>query len=92
MKSQTEGNVERVAVGSFDPNSPFYQMNLNDLKPFALLEVNRLDVFPLGGGCSSMGTLPTFIFCLSIDTFTPTSNLSSTILCYLSYKIFLFCY
>ncbi|KAI5644885.1 hypothetical protein NE865_03231 [Phthorimaea operculella] len=30
--------VGRVAVGSFDKNSPFYQINLNDLKPFAILE------------------------------------------------------
>lgn len=56
LKSQTEGNVERVAVGSFDPKSPFYQMNLNDLKPFAMLEVNRLDVFPLlDEDCSTEG-------------------------------------
>lgn len=45
--SQPQVSVERVAVGSFDSKSPFYQMNLNDLKPFAKLKVNRLDVYPL---------------------------------------------
>ncbi|KAJ2954732.1 hypothetical protein O0L34_g3036 [Tuta absoluta] len=39
--------VGRVAVGSFDKNSPFYQINLNDLKPFAILEVRKLDEYPL---------------------------------------------
>lgn len=39
--------VGRVEVGSFDRRSPFYQLNLNDLKPFAMLTVRRLDVYPL---------------------------------------------
>ncbi|XP_045504403.1 spondin-2-like [Colias croceus] len=39
--------VDRVAVGSFNKESPFYQMNLNELKPFAFLQVRRLDVYPL---------------------------------------------
>lgn len=38
-------SVKRVDVGSFDKESPFYQMNLNELKPFARLQVRRLDVF-----------------------------------------------
>ncbi|PZC74185.1 hypothetical protein B5X24_HaOG208211 [Helicoverpa armigera] len=51
--STPRDNVERVEVGSFDKDSPFYQMNLNELKPFALLKVRRLDVFPLiGAECS----------------------------------------
>ncbi|XP_063832618.1 spondin-2-like isoform X2 [Ostrinia nubilalis] len=41
--------VQRVEVGSFNKESPFYQMNLNDLKPFAILKVRRLDVYPLLG-------------------------------------------
>ncbi|CAK1545530.1 unnamed protein product [Leptosia nina] len=41
--------VDRVAVGSFNKESPFYQMNLNELKPFALLQVRRLNVYPLVG-------------------------------------------
>ncbi|KAG7309256.1 hypothetical protein JYU34_005195 [Plutella xylostella] len=44
--TQPVRNVERVSVGSFDALSPFFQMNLRDLKPFAMLKVRRLDVFP----------------------------------------------
>ncbi|XP_046971831.1 spondin-2-like isoform X1 [Vanessa cardui] len=47
--TQPVDTVDRVAVGSFDKESPFYQMNLNDLKPFAHLQVRRLDVYPLVG-------------------------------------------
>ncbi|XP_032522595.2 spondin-2-like isoform X1 [Danaus plexippus] len=47
--TQPVDNVERVAVGSFDADSPFYQLNLNDLKAFAKLQVTRLDVYPLVG-------------------------------------------
>ncbi|XP_034836117.1 spondin-2-like isoform X1 [Maniola hyperantus] len=43
--------VSRVAFGSFDKQSPFYQMNLNDLKPFAYLNVRRLEVYPLNDNC-----------------------------------------
>ncbi|KAJ8709248.1 hypothetical protein PYW07_009074 [Mythimna separata] len=51
--STPRDNVERVEVGSFNEASPFYQINLNDLQPFALLTVRRLDVFPLvGAECS----------------------------------------
>ncbi|XP_075984849.1 spondin-2-like isoform X2 [Anticarsia gemmatalis] len=39
--------IERVEIGSFNKDSPFYQMNLNDLKAFAMLTVRRLDVYPL---------------------------------------------
>lgn len=42
-----KSKVLRVEVGSFNKESPFYQMNLNDLKPFAILQVRRLDVYPL---------------------------------------------
>ncbi|XP_049885623.1 spondin-2-like [Pectinophora gossypiella] len=57
--TQPADNVERVAVGSFDKASPFYQMNLNDLKPFAILEVRRLDVYPLVGvDCEDNGEEP----------------------------------
>ncbi|XP_026332397.1 spondin-2-like [Hyposmocoma kahamanoa] len=45
--TQPSDNINRVGVGSFDKASPFFQMNLNDLKPFAYLTVNRLDVYPL---------------------------------------------
>ncbi|KAL4716221.1 hypothetical protein ACJJTC_004715 [Scirpophaga incertulas] len=46
-------HVHRVEVGSFNKESPFYQMNLNDLKPFAILQVRLLDVYPLlGEECS----------------------------------------
>ncbi|XP_012550300.1 spondin-2 isoform X2 [Bombyx mori] len=47
--SQPVDNIERVEIGSFDRDSPFYQMNLNDLAPFAILQVRRLDVYPLIG-------------------------------------------
>ncbi|CAH0677923.1 unnamed protein product [Spodoptera exigua] len=51
--STPRDNVERVEVGSFNVDSPFYQINLNDLPPFAKLKVRRLDVFPLiGAECS----------------------------------------
>lgn len=51
--STPRDNVERVEVGSFNVESPFYQINLNDLQPFAKLTVRRLDVFPLiGAECS----------------------------------------
>ncbi|CAH0596397.1 unnamed protein product [Chrysodeixis includens] len=51
--STPKDNVGRVEVGSFNKDSPFYQMNLNDLKPFAMLKVRRIDVFPLiGADCS----------------------------------------
>lgn len=39
--------VNRVEVGSFNMASPFYQKNLNDLKPFAILKVRLLDVYSL---------------------------------------------
>ncbi|XP_041982672.1 spondin-2-like [Aricia agestis] len=45
--TQPVDSIDRVAVGSFNQESPFYQMNLNDLKPFALLQVRRLAVYPL---------------------------------------------
>ncbi|KAG6448148.1 hypothetical protein O3G_MSEX005324 [Manduca sexta] len=45
--SQPGDNIERVEVGSFNRKSPFYQLNLNDLQPFAKLQVRRLDVYPL---------------------------------------------
>ncbi|XP_050672432.1 spondin-2-like isoform X2 [Leptidea sinapis] len=47
--TQPVDTVDRVAVGSFNQESPFYQMNLNELKPFAILQVRRLDVYPLNG-------------------------------------------
>ncbi|CAH0402466.1 unnamed protein product [Chilo suppressalis] len=46
-------HINRVEVGSFNKESPFYQMNLNDLKPFAYLEVRLLDTYQLiGEECS----------------------------------------
>lgn len=45
--TQPKETVERVAVGSFDKASPFYQKNLNDLTPFGYLYIRRLDVYPL---------------------------------------------
>jgi hypothetical protein len=49
-------HINRVEVGSFNKESPFYQMNLNDLKPFALLKVRLLDVYPLvGEECNEEG-------------------------------------
>ncbi|XP_022114804.2 spondin-1 [Pieris rapae] len=51
--TQPRDVVSRVAVGSFNKESPFYQMNLNEMKPFALLQVRLLNVFPLvGAECS----------------------------------------
>ncbi|CAH0731810.1 unnamed protein product, partial [Brenthis ino] len=45
--TQPVDSVDRVEVGSFNEESPFYQMNLNDLEAFAYLKVKRLDVYPL---------------------------------------------
>ncbi|CAH2054338.1 unnamed protein product, partial [Iphiclides podalirius] len=42
-------NIDRVEIGSFNSESPFYQMNLNNLKPFAYLHVKRLAVYPIKG-------------------------------------------
>ncbi|XP_013165839.1 PREDICTED: spondin-2-like [Papilio xuthus] len=42
-------NIDRVEIGSFNSESPFYQMNLNDLKPFAYLHLKRLSVDPIKG-------------------------------------------
>ncbi|KAM3962091.1 spondin-2 [Aphomia sociella] len=39
--------VKRVEVGSFNRESPFFQMNLKDLHPFAILQVRRLNVYPV---------------------------------------------
>ncbi|XP_060806082.1 spondin-2 [Amyelois transitella] len=48
-KSQIQDVIKRVEVGSFNKESPFYQMNLKELNPFAILKVKRLDVYPLVG-------------------------------------------
>ncbi|CAG5051503.1 unnamed protein product [Parnassius apollo] len=49
-------NIDRVEIGSFNSESPFYQMNLNNLKPFAYLHVKRLAVYPIKGrNCSDNG-------------------------------------
>lgn len=45
--TQPVDTVQRVQVGSFDEASPFYQMNLNDLKPFATLTVRKVDEYPI---------------------------------------------
>lgn len=65
--SQPVDNIERVEIGSFDRDSPFYQMNLNDLAPFAILQVRRLDVYPLIGiDCSEGNHLfVLYILCTS---------------------------
>ncbi|XP_073959396.1 spondin-2-like isoform X1 [Choristoneura fumiferana] len=42
-----QDHVKRVALGSFERESPFYQINLNDLKPFGHLQINLLNVYPL---------------------------------------------
>ncbi|XP_023934506.2 spondin-2-like [Bicyclus anynana] len=48
--------ISRVAFGSFDKQSPFYQLNLNDMKPFAYLHVERLAVYPLKEDCEKEPT------------------------------------
>ncbi|XP_068619926.1 spondin-2-like [Battus philenor] len=42
-------NIDRVEIGSFNSESPFYQMNLNNLKPFAYIYVKRLAIYPIKG-------------------------------------------
>ncbi|XP_063616135.1 spondin-2-like isoform X1 [Cydia splendana] len=46
-KTNPQEKVGRVALGSFDRESPFYQLNLNDLKPFGHLKTRLLDVYPV---------------------------------------------
>ncbi|XP_053615784.1 spondin-2-like [Plodia interpunctella] len=54
-KSQIQEVIKRVEVGSFNKDSPFYQTNLKELRPFAILKVRRLDIYPLvGEDCSDV--------------------------------------
>ncbi|GBO99462.1 Spondin-1 [Eumeta japonica] len=48
--SASKDLIGRVKLGSLDPASPFYQVNLDDLKPFAMIHVRRLDVYPITDG------------------------------------------
>ncbi|XP_072933043.1 spondin-1-like [Epargyreus clarus] len=51
--------VKRVAVGSFDEESPFYQMSLIDLKAFAFMQVRRLAEYQLVGvNCTNDEDVP----------------------------------
>ncbi|XP_063363886.1 spondin-2-like isoform X1 [Cydia amplana] len=51
-KTNPQERVGRVALGSFEKESPFYQLNLNDLKAFGHLKTRLLDVYP-GKDCKA---------------------------------------